>query len=257
MKKANKSDRISIEFNREHLTVLVSALETYSRLQSGQVKMAIDEVYCDRNISYEEGQYIENTVRFIAFPKEPAREYDGHGGFYDQYNNQYDEIGSIVEESEEWKDKKNRPHLNHVNSSFGVGCKEMRTGTIAWEIKKAIQEYLHYERNDGYRDMGVDGDGVLNISGIPQAKILDPIILSSFKYWKPEKAFRIPQRYQEKVSTLMKNEEYSKVWQIVDKSFKNKPLPMGKLVKIEELSGTYYVVVEKPIKKEEYIAYTS
>lgn len=257
MKKTNKSETISIEFNREHLTVLVSALETYSRLQSGQVKMAIDEVYCDRNISHEEGQYIENTVRFIAFPKEPVREYDGHGGFYDQYNNQYDENGSIVEESEKWKDKKNRPHLNHANSSFGVGCKEMRTGTIAWEIKKVIQEYLHYERNDGYRDMGVDGDGVLNISGIPPAKILDPIILSPFKYWKPEKAFRIPQRYQEKVSTLMKNEEYSKVWQIVDKSFKNKPLPIGRSAKIEEVSGTYYVVIEKPIKHKKYIAQSS
>jgi hypothetical protein len=43
----------------------------------------------------------------------------------------------------------------------------------------------------------------------------------------------------------------------VDKSFKNKPLPTGRSAKIEEVSGTYYVVVEKPIKQKKYIAYNS
>ena len=247
-RKNKESKRIQIEFDSEHLPVLINALETYSRLQSGQVSMAMDTVYADRNLSWDERNHIEGTVRYMAFPANPRREYDGHGGFYDQYNNEYDENGNILEESEEWKSKQNRPHLDHANSSFGVGCPEMKGGTIAWEIKKAIEEFLHYERNDGYRDMGVDGDGVLNISGIPNAKILDPIILSSFKYWKPQKEFRIPQRYQEKIKKHIRDKKFNDAWKIVDKSFKNKPLPTGSSIRIEENAGTYYVVVEKPIK---------
>jgi len=96
--------------------------------------------------------------------------------------------------------------------------------------------------------MGVDGDGVLNISGVPDAKILNPIILSSFKYWKPQKEFRIPQKYQEKVDKLIKNKNYNLAWDVVDKAFKNKPLPRGSSSRIEEVSGTYYVIVDKPHK---------
>lgn len=246
MKKQNK--KIQIEFESEHLPVLINALETYSRLQSGQVSMAMDTVYVDRNLSWDEREHIEGTVRYMAFPANPRREYDGHGGFYDQYNNQYDENGNIVEESEEWKSKKNRPHLDHPNSSFGVGCPEMKNGTIAWEIKKAIEEFLHYERNGGYRDMGVDGDGVMNISGVPNAKILNQVFYGGSTYWKPQKEFKIPQRFQQEMGILLKDKRFDDAWKIVDKSFKNKPLPKGSAIRIVEKSDTYYVVVEKPIK---------
>ena len=246
MKKQNK--KIQIEFDSEHLHVLINALETYSRLQSGQVSIAMDTVYADRNLSWDEREYIEKVVRYVAFPSNPRRNYDGHGGFYDQYNNEYDEGGTIVKESEEWYQKKNRPHLDHSNSSFGVGCTEMKNGTIAWEIKKAIEEYLHYQRNGGYRDMGVDGDGVMNISGVPNAKILNPVFYGGSTYWKPQKEFKIPQRYQEEMRIILKDKRFDDAWKIVDKSFKNKPLPKGSATRIVEKSDTYYVVVEKPIK---------
>jgi hypothetical protein len=203
-----KYKKVQIEFDSEHLPVLLDALETYSRLQSGQVGMAMDVVYADRWLSWDEREHMEKTVRFIAFPPNLDKKYDGNGGFFDQYENEYDEKGNIVKESDAWKLKKKRPHLDHPNSSFGVGCPEMKQGTIAWEIKKAIQEYLHYERNGGYRDMGVDGDGVLNISGIPNVKILDHI----HGYWKPQKAFRIPQRYQDKITKMLDaTREYGKL----------------------------------------------
>ena len=239
------SKKIQVEFDAEHLPVIISALETYSRLQSGQISIAIDEVYADRWLTHDERNHMENTIRYAAFPMNPKREYDGHGGFYDQYNNIYDENGSIVEESEEWKQKKARPHLNHANSSFGVGCKEMTRGTIAWEIKKALQEYLHYERNDGYRDMGVDGDGVLNISGVPSAKVIDP---ETKKYWKPIKKVKIPQRYQQKIKQLVQNKQYSEVWNVINKGFKRTPLPQGSQYAIEEEAGTFFVIIEKPFK---------
>ena len=243
--KDKKPKRIQVEFERQHLLVLISALETYSRLQSGQIKMAMDEVYWDRGFKYEEGQYLENVIRSIAFPSNARREYDGHGGFYDQYGNEYDENGEIVKESEDWKNKKIRPHLDHPNSSFGVGCKEMIRGTIAWEIKKAIEEFLHYERNDGYRDMGVDGDGVLNISNIPNAKVIDP---ETKTYWVPEKWFAIPKRYQEKVKEAIFIKDYTTAWKIADKTFKKESAPQGARKRIAEKDSMYYVVVEKPLK---------
>ena len=92
--------------------------------------------------------------------------------------------------------------------------------------------------------MGVDGDGVLNISKIPEPKILDKV----HGYWKPEKAFRIPQRSQNKISEAIKAQQHNKAWEIVDKCFKNKPLPRGSSARIQEVSGTYYVIVTKPIK---------
>ena len=245
-KKDKKFKKIQIEFDAEHLPILINALETYSRLQSGQISMAMDTVYGDRNLSWDEREYLENVVRYVAFPPNPRREYDGHGGFDDQYNNQYDENGNIVEESEEWKSKKNRPHLDHANSSFGVGCKEMKQGTIAWEIKKAIEEFLHYERNDGYRDMGVDGDGVLNISGLPNAKIIDP---NTGVYWRPEKWFLIPKRYQEKVKEAIFVKDYEKAWKYANKSLtKANPLFCASK-RIDQKDSNYYLVLEKPYKK--------
>lgn len=249
MKVKTSNSRIQIEFDREHLPVLINALETYSRLQSGQVSIAMDTVYADRNLSWDEREYLEKAVRCIAFPPNPRREYDGHGQFYDQYNNTYGEDGSVVEESEEWKNKKNRPHLDHANSSFGVGCKEMKQGTVAWEIKKAIEEFLHYERNNGYRSMGVDGDGVLNISGIPNTRVIDP---STKEYFIPSKSFKIPSRYQAKISQFIDKKKYKEVWDVVNNAFKKKPLPQGAEAKIENISGVYYVVVQKPYLAYEY-----
>ena len=182
---------------------------------------------------------------FIAFPSNPKREYDGHGGFYDQYDNEYDEGGSIVKESEDWKNKKNRPHLDHSNSSFGVGCKEMIRGTTAWEIKKAIEEYLHYERNGGYRDMGVDGDGVLNISGIPNVKVIDP---ETKTYWKPEKWFLIPKKYQEKVKEAIFVKNFDSAWKYADKVLKKENNLSCCSMRIDQKDSLYYVVLEKPFK---------
>lgn len=248
MKKNNLSSKVSVEFDRKHLPALIDALETYSRLQSGQVGMALDIVYCDKKLSCDEKKCLENYIRFIVFPQKPKKEY-AHGVFYDQYGNEYDKQGSIIKESEEWKCLKDRPSLDHPNSSFGVGCKETRNGTITWEIKKAIEEYLHYERNSGYRTMAVDGDGVLNYSGIPNARILDPEIEK--KYWKPEKCFKISKRYQKKLKEILsKKENFGEIWEIVNKSFKKNPLPSGfkKQIIFKETDQSFYVIVEKPYK---------
>jgi len=248
MKKV-KSKKIQIEFDYEHLSILTTALEVYSRLRSGQVDMAMSEAYADRYLDWNEREAIHRHVRYAMFPSLPERRYDGHGGFYDQYNNEYDESGSIIKESEEWVKKKNFPHLDHPNSSFGVGnTEEMRDGTIAWEIKKVIDQYLHYERNDGYRRIcDVSGDGAMKYSNVEPPKILDGIL----GYWKPQKQFRIPQKFQKKIDNAIKNKKFDKAWDIVYEAFEKSPLPKGNCSKIEDVGGSYYVIIEEPYKFDE------
>jgi hypothetical protein len=247
--KKTKSKKVKIEFDYDHLPVLITALEVFSRLRSGQVDMAMSEAYWDRYIDWDESQAIHRHIRYVMFPSLPERRYDGHGGFYDQYNNEYDESGSIIKESDEWKKKKTFPNLDHPNSSFGVGnTKEMREGTIAWEIKKVIDQYLHYERNDGYRRIcDVSGNGPTKFSDVEPPRILDNIS----EYWKPEKKFRIPQRFQKRIEKTIKEKQFSKAWDIVYQAFEKNTLPTGSTSKIEEIAGTYYVVIEEPYKSNE------
>jgi hypothetical protein len=118
----------------------------------------------------------------------------------------------------------------------------MKDGDVAWEIKKVIEQYKHYQRNNGFRRIcDVSGDGAMQISEVPVPKIID-----SNGYWKPQKSFIIPKRYQKYIDASLKIEKYSDVWSVVDKAFKKKPLPNGKLSRIEKYDGSYYVVVEEP-----------
>jgi hypothetical protein len=203
-----KSEKISIEFDEQHLRTLTTALEVYSRLRSGQIKFAIDAAFWDKDLTYNDGEVIESLVRTLVFRKDP-------------------EI------------------INNRNSYYGVGCLNMKDGTVAWEIKKVIEQYQHYQQNDGMRNIvDVSGDGPLEISGIPAPKVLDAIN----EYWKPQKEFRIPQSKQKSIRKAMKNKDYEKLWGIVEASFKKNPLPKGSKTRIEEVSGTYYVIVEEPYK---------
>lgn len=214
--KKNQSKKVSIEFDEKHLSTLVAALETYSRLRSGQIATAIGEVYFDKScLDYNDRQVIESIVRTLAFRDEEI--------------------------------------CTRPNSYYGIGCPEMKDGTVAWEIKKVIDQYLHYQQNDGYRQISnVNGGGSTQYSEVPIPKVINPIgMLSEIKYWKPQKEFRIPQRYQEDIDKAIKSKDFTKAWEIADKSFKKNPLPKGTRSKIEEVSGTYYVVVEQPFKNNE------
>ena len=204
-KKTTESKKVSIEFDEKHLSTLTTALEVYSRLRGGQIKFAFDNAFWDKDLSYQDGEVLESFVRTIVFHKDELL-------------------------------MKNR------NAYYGIGCKEMKDGDVAWEIKKVIEQYKHYQRNDGFRRIcDVSGDGAMQISEVPVPKIID-----SNGYWKPQKSFIIPKRYQKYIDASMKIEKYSDVWSVVDKAFKKKPLPKGKLSRIEKYDDSYYVVVEEP-----------
>lgn len=206
-KKKEESKKITIEFDEKHLSTLTTALEVYSRLRGGQIAMAMSTTFIDKKcLNYTDVHVIESVVKTLAFREE--------------------EICT-------------RPH-----SYYGVGCEQMKDGTVAWEIKKVIDQYLHYQQNDGYRSiMNVSGDGAMQYSEVPLPKIID-----SNGYWKPLKSFIIPKRYQKFIDASMKIEKYSDAWSVVDKAFKKNPLPRGKVSRIEKYDGSFYVVVEEPYK---------
>jgi hypothetical protein len=205
MKNKKIYKKVSIEFDERHLSTLTTALEVYSRLRSGQIKFAMDAAFWDKNLNYNDAEAIESFVRTVVFHKD-------------------DEL------------MKNR------NAYYGVGQEKLKDGTVAWEIKKTIEEYQHYQRNNGIRKIGdVSGDGVIQISDIPVPKIKG----DHNGYWSPMMVFIIPQRYQEPMDKAMKEKNFKNVWEIVDKSFKKKPLPKGSSTKVVK-NGSYYVVVEKP-----------
>jgi hypothetical protein len=240
-KKKETPQKVLLELDEKHLPTLINALETYSRLRSGQIKMALDAAYWDADLTYEEGQYIENAIRYVVFPPNCIREYDGHGEFYDRYDNVYDEVGNLVEESEEWKRKKNRHHLNHPNESFGVNCKEHGDGTEAWVIKKVLDQYLHYKRNDGYRKiMDVSGDGAMDWAG--SKDIVHPKILN----FDPSKTFPLPKRYWAALDSFYEKKDFSVMWECIDKAFKNKPLPKGSCSEIKKVDDKWVVIVKEP-----------
>jgi hypothetical protein len=213
-KKIKPPKKVSIEFDERHLGTIANALEVYSRLRSGQIKMAMDTAFWDKDLTYQDGEVLESMVRTIVFHKE-------------------EEL------------------MENRNSYYGIGCEKMKDGTVAWEIKKTIDQYLHYQRNDGYRQIcNVSGNGAFQSSDVPMPKIIEPSrMLSEFAYWKPQKEFRIPQRYQERVDKAMKNKDFNLVWEIVDKAFKN-TLPKGSSSSVQEVAGTYYVVIKEPYKME-------
>ncbi len=205
MKNKKIYKKVSIEFDERHLSTLTTSLEVYSRLRSGQIKFAMDAAFWDKNLNYNDGEAIESFVRTVVFHKD-------------------DEL------------MKNR------NAYYGVGQEKLKDGTVAWEIKKTIEEYQHYQRNNGIRKIGdVSGDGVIQISDIPVPKIKG----DHNGYWSPMMVFLISKRYQEPMDKAMKEKNFKKVWEIVDKSFKKKPLPKGSSTKVVK-NGSYYVIVEKP-----------
>jgi hypothetical protein len=202
MKKKETSQKVQIEFDEEHLHTLVQALETYSRLRSGQIGIALDNVYWDRDLDWNDKKDLETKVRNVVFKNEELSE--------------------------------------NTNMSYGVGCPEMKDGTDAFIIRKVIDQYLHYKRNDGYRRvMDVSGDGAYGFGykGTPPPKILN---------FDTSKIFPLPKRYWNALDSFYEKKDFMAMWDIYDKVFKKKPLPKGKLSQIKKVDDKWVVIVKEP-----------
>jgi len=123
--KKKEFKKVTITFDERHLPVINRALECYMRLRSGQIGMAMDEVYSDKqskmlkdeNYShYNDNKDIEKLIRSVYF-----------------------------------KD------LDSPNAAWGIG-QYGHGGEEAYMISKTLRQYMAYERNDGYSGTGRDFD---------------------------------------------------------------------------------------------------
>jgi len=203
--KKKKQPPVLLQLEEEHLTALTCALEVYSRLRCGQVRMALSAAFYDKQLSWEELSALESVVKVLAFRGEDI--------------------------------------IKHSGASYGVGKNpESFSATLAFEIKKVIDQYKHYQYNDGYRVISsVDGDGLLSSwSGVAKPAIVG---------FKPEKRFLIPKQHHARVEELQADKSnWDALWDYIHKIYKKKPLPRGNLIRIECVNTLWYVIVEAPYK---------
>lgn len=62
----------TVKLSDNHLKLINRALETYYRLKSGQIGMAVDTVFADRFLSWEHREEIEKAVRRHTHPNLPS-----------------------------------------------------------------------------------------------------------------------------------------------------------------------------------------
>jgi hypothetical protein len=155
--KNNKKEykKVTITFDERHLPVLNRALECYMRLRSGQIVMAMDEVYSDKQSKmlkdkdyhhYDDNKDIEKLIRSVYF-----------------------------------KD------LDSPNAAWGIG-QYGHGGEEAYMISKTLRQYMAYERNDGYSGTGRDFDTCWgSYSDVP-----NPVVegFSTRKFFKAPKSIQ-------------------------------------------------------------------
>jgi hypothetical protein len=155
--KNNKKEykKVTITFDERHLPVINRALECYMRLRSGQIVMAMDEVYSDKQSKmlkdkdyhhYDDNKDIEKLIRSVYF-----------------------------------KD------LDSPNAAWGIG-QYGHGGEEAYMISKTLRQYMAYERNDGYSGTGRDFDTCWgSYSDVP-----NPVVegFSTRKFFKAPKSIQ-------------------------------------------------------------------
>jgi hypothetical protein len=233
-----------IEFTDEHLRVMMTALEVYSRLRAGQIRIAIDEAFRDMHLSWKELESIEEFVRDILYPKPVELKYDGHGGYYDQYGCTYDENG--VRDTEVTWEEKERLKRSQLHGNYGVCHEEMikSGGTLAYEIYSTLRQYVSLKNNDGYEGVGVNYRSPLQIT-----EVTLPVI----EGFTAEKHFPIKGKsIVDKLDKAQETKDYSKVWEVVGEYLKRKypELEGYSQARIEKEENHYVVIVKGARKKK-------
>jgi len=240
-----------ISFTDAHLRVIEQALEVYTRLRLGQFDYALDEAFPDACLGYNEREGLHRHLRSVIFPEPPRLVYDGHGGYYDQYGNTYDEnqkLNSAVEyEMKHFLERANKMGIaGGLNSSYGIGNEKVGNGSLAYEIRQTIRQYLAVKHNDGYFEhMYVTYDDPCKVTEEPL-----PIV----KGFTKEKTFIVKnKKINERLNKIYAKEPiiWSKMWEIIEKNCElpdNIEASVRRLNKNEE-TNQWELILEKPTKK--------
>jgi len=170
-------NKTKISFTDKQLSLIQSALEILYRLRSGQVGMAMDIVYFDKGLSWDEQQDIERFIRDIVFNGEKDRSAPA-----------------------------NEPTA--YSAAFGVGNKEIGEGNLAYEIEKTIRQYLSVKKNNGYWEVNCGFYDPLKITDEPLPEI------EGFNKWID---FPLTVAQSKKILRHYTKKDYLKMWQEYDK----------------------------------------
>jgi len=182
------NNKTKISFTDKHLVLIKTALEIYYRMKSGQISMALDEVYPEKFLSWDEREDIEKFIRNIVFP-------DLHP-YYDH-----------VHKDEERELRDDRKGLT-PNAYFGVGNKELGDANLAYEIEKTITQYLSVKNNNRYWKVNCSFYDPLKVTDEPLPEI------EGFNKWID---FPLTIAQSKKILKYYTKKDYFKMWQEYDK----------------------------------------
>jgi len=134
---------VVVEFQEEHLNVIIRALEVYQRLRLGQVDYALSEAF-DHCIDYEDRRACHKFIRDTLF-KDP-------------------DLGG------------------HLDASWGIYNQEkVGDATLGYEVQKTLRRYKAFKRNDGWADYTRDFDTPHSHTGVPLPVVQGAIEHKLFK----------------------------------------------------------------------------
>jgi hypothetical protein len=149
LKKAAKAHKekvrqpVTIEFQEEHLSVIIKALEVYTRLKLGQIDYALEEAF-GWELDRDKVQAIHNYARQIMF---------------------------------EGTDMERNP-----NVSWGIYNQEkVGDATLGYEVQKVLGRYRAITNNDGWSDWGRSFDKPFSVTGVPLPEVQNFIDYKLFK----------------------------------------------------------------------------
>lgn len=148
-KKTSKKEKDNINvvnLTDTHLSVINAALETYYRLKSGQIDMALNIAY-NYKIKREQSEAISTIIRSFALP----------------------ELAT-----------------SYLGSSYGFNSPQIGDAKIAYEIRKTFEEVLAVKRNGGYYGNTVDFDGPLKITEEPLPEVVNFVNYIDHKFTDKE-----------------------------------------------------------------------
>jgi hypothetical protein len=229
VRKAKGAHKIMSNFTKIHLTdkqiqVIITALSCYCRLRSGQIGIAMDEAYRDKDISYDERDEIETKVREVVFgqPKSyVANNSRGCGGDDDSG------CPTLKERLEEEKPAK-KAEFNHPHSYYGFSSPELKDGSLAFEIEKTLTEYLSVKNNEGYWGSGCNFNGPLRTTKEPL-----PIIEGFPDY----RDFPLTLAQTKKILPHYHKNDYKKMWETYDSLKLDLPKGQKYQITIDQFAG--------------------
>lgn len=201
MKKSDKSKvgDTTITFTPAQLDTVEKALEVYCRMRLGQFHTAFDTAFSDKIIGWNAREGIHKICRDLL------TNVDG-GPLFPM----------------------------PLNGSYGVGCKEIGDGQIAYEVSQSITQYKAIKENDGYFSdkFSTRFNDPLMLSGEPEIEI------AGFnKYVDIELSDDIALESSE----LFNDDKYEALWSLVKNNMKLPKSEKQEILEQEELDERGYL----------------